>query len=364
MIVNPQDERRMCMRARLIAAVTAVAFTLGAWLSVPVLAQKQDDKKPAAPKLDKQQMQEVQAVVKYVEDVTAGKGSAPDATLTWRPYFVKSQGDTVYVPFTFTLDAGALTSRSVAMYYRVVNKTDAAPVAEDGKKKDDKDNASVQFPFEDVSFIDLPPAQGGKIRVSRAFAVPSGDYHVYLVLRERPEKDQKTAPKLALLNESVSVPDMASELTTSSVILADKIDVQTAALSREEQLRQPFTFGGTVIVPASANTIPKTGELSIVFFVYNAGVDSGNKPNVGVEYSFMRKSDEGEKFFNKTNPQEFNAQTLPPQFDLAQGHQLVAGQSVPLASFEPGDYRLEIKITDKTSGKALTRDVPFTVTAS
>jgi hypothetical protein len=58
-----------------------------------------------------------------------------------------------------------------------------------------------------------------------------------------------------------------------------------------------------------------------------------------------------------------NAQTLPPQFDLAAGHQLPGSLAVPLASFPEGDYRLEVKVTDKTSGASLTRDVPFTVTA-
>ena len=70
-----------------------------------------------------------------------------------------------------------------------------------------------------------------------------------------------------------------------------------------------------------------------------------------------------EKFFNKTNPQNLNAQTLPPQFDLAAGHQLQSGQAVPLASFPEGDYRLEIKVTDKIANKLVTRDVNFTVTA-
>jgi hypothetical protein len=183
-------------------------------------------------------------------------------------------------------------------------------------------------------------------------------------MRERPEKDQKTPPKLALLKESVTVPDMGAELTTSSIILADKIEAQTAQLSREDQLNQPFTFGGTAITPATSTSFPKTGELSLVFFLYNTGVDSANKPNVDVEYNFHRKTGEEEKFFNKTNPQTFNPQTLPPQFDVSKGHQLIAGQSVPLGSFEPGDYRLEIKVTDKTSGKSITRDVRFSVTAS
>jgi hypothetical protein len=71
-----------------------------------------------------------------------------------------------------------------------------------------------------------------------------------------------------------------------------------------------------------------------------------------------------EKFFNKTAPQNLNAQTLPPQFDVAAGHQLQAGQAVPLASFPEGEYRLEVKVTDKIANKSLTRDVNFTVVGS
>ena len=59
-----------------------------------------------------------------------------------------------------------------------------------------------------------------------------------------------------------------------------------------------------------------------------------------------------------------NGQTLPPGFDLSMGHQLQTGQSVPLASFPEGDYRLEIKMTDKLANKSVIRDVNFSVTAS
>ena len=37
--------------------------------------------------------------------------------------------------------------------------------------------------------------------------------------------------------------------------------------------------------------------------------------------------------------------------------------SIPLASFPAGDYRLEIKVTDKAGNKTLTQNVAFTVTA-
>jgi len=37
---------------------------------------------------------------------------------------------------------------------------------------------------------------------------------------------------------------------------------------------------------------------------------------------------------------------------------------VPLASFPEGDYRLEIKVTDKLANKTLTREINFTISPS
>ena len=158
-----------------------------------------------------------------------------------------------------------------------------------------------------------------------------------MALRERPGKDQKTAPKIALFTESITVPDLGTKLTTSSIFIADKIEALSVPLSREQQLKQPYTLGTMAIVPSTGSTVAKTGELSVIFFVYNPGIDSAKKPNIEVEYNFHQKTSEGEKFFNKTNAQQFNAETLPPQFDVAAGHQVVGGQSVPMASFAPGE---------------------------
>jgi hypothetical protein len=116
------------------------------------------------------------------------------------------------------------------------------------------------------------------------------------------------------------------------------------------------------IVPAYDTKFTKKSELSTFMLIYNPKVDAANKPDVTVEYNFYQKpAGQPEKFFNKTSPQSLNAQTLPPNFDFAAGHQLQSGQAVPLASFPEGDYRLEIKVTDKIANKSLTRDVNFTV---
>jgi hypothetical protein len=106
----------------------------------------------------------------------------------------------------------------------------------------------------------------------------------------------------------------------------------------------------------------KNDELTILFYIYNAGLDQAGKPNVTVDYNFYHKTGEAEKFFNKTPTLELNAKTLPPAFDAKAGHQLNGGQGLPLASFEAGEYRAEIKIVDKVTGKTKTENVRFTVT--
>ena len=55
--------------------------------------------------------------------------------------------------------------------------------------------------------------------------------------------------------------------------------------------------------------------------------------------------------------------TLSPDFNVNAEHQVPGMLSIPLASFPTGDYRLEIKVTDKSSNKSITQSVAFTVAA-
>ena len=143
------------------------------------------------------------------------------------------------------------------------------------------------------------------------------------------------------------------------MIVADKVNVLTAMPSPEEARERPFVFGAQELIPAADMNFTKDQQLATFFQVYNAALDEAGKPNLVLEYNFHRQEGGAEKFFNKTNPQSMNAQTLPTGFDPAAG--ITNGQTIPLASFPEGDYRLEIKITDKLASKSLTRDVKFSV---
>jgi hypothetical protein len=338
--------------------------------SIGLLAQSKDEKKR-----DDAQKKEIQSIVKIVDDAAGGQPAPNDLSLGWvREDVLKAQGNKEYVPFTVSVDPSKIGGDKVAFYWRVVSKNGAAPTPEpaaagkkDDKKKDDK-NKKLDYAYEDITFVPIAAGQN-PLRISRSFTVPAGAYDVYLVAKEpTPEKAPKNAPppKTSLLKQAVIVPDFWNgDLATSSVIVAQRIDPLATPLTPQQQADRPYALGQMEIVPTFETKFTKKSELSTFMLIYNPKVDANNKPDVSVEYNFYQKqAGQPEKFFNKTNPQNLNAQTLPPQFDLAAGHQLQSGQAVPLASFPEGDYRLEIKVTDKIANKTLTREINFTVNPS
>jgi hypothetical protein len=357
---------------------TSVATIAVLLMSVGVFAQKKDDKKQSD-----DQKKEIAAVVKIADDLAAGQPAPNDLGLVWgHADFMKAQGNKQYAPFTITLDPAKTTAGVVAFYWRVVSK-DAPPpppvVDPKDAKKDDKKNPPKrpEFAYEDISFVPVMPGQTTPIRISRSITVPAGAYDVYVAVKE-PTSTQKNPPpaKASGIKQSLTVPDFwNNDLGTSSVIVAQRIDPLPAPLTPQQQIERPYALGQIEIVPVTETKMAKKLELQTFMIVYNPKMDSMNKPDVLVEYNFCQvaagsqpKPGEpckaGEKFFNKTTPQALNAQTLPPQFDVAAGHQLQAGQGVPLASFPEGEYRLEIKVTDKIANKSITRDVNFTVSGS
>ena len=336
-------------------------------LSAALVAQKKDDKKPTDA-----QKRDIPEIVRIVDAEATGQPAANDFGLQWvHADFLKAASNTQYVAFTLTFDASkAATSTNVALYWRVVAKDAAIPVATltlPANKDDKKDNkaAPSKYAAEYLSYFN-PTTVGG--RFSRAFVLPAGNYDVYMLMRESAPASQKNAPpaKVSGIKQALTVPDFwAADLTTSSIIVASRVEPLNAPLSPNEQFERPYAaMGGMDIVPALDTRFTTKAELSLFLLIYNPKVDGTNKPDVTVEYNFYQKlADTGEKFFNRTPPQLLNASTLPASFDMAIGHQLSTGQAVPLASFPAGDYRLEIKITDKLGSKSVTRDVNFTVTA-
>jgi hypothetical protein len=343
----------------------ASALVVGAFIISPLFAQTTQSNK----KRSDAEKREIQAILKIVDGVTAGQPAPNDLSLAWaREDMLKAQGNRQYVPFSVTIDPSKVTGGNVLLYWRVVAKGQtAAPPPPDPKAKDEKDKkgAPPQYAYEDLTTTPVPSGQPGPHRLSRSFTVPAGSYDVLVVVKEM-TSNQKNAPpaKASFISHTVEVPNFwGDELTTSSVFVG-RIEPLPAPLTQQQQIERPYALGGMEIVPAPDLSFTKKEEIETFLLIYNAKTDSANMPDVTIEFNFYAKQAAGEKFFNKTSPQSLNAQTLEKGFDLAAGHQLQAGQAVPLASFPEGDYRLEIKVTDKLGSKTLTRDVLFTVTGA
>jgi hypothetical protein len=391
---------------RVLILTVALAFVCTA--SGSLLAQRNNNDKGKQPQRPPQEQQDVQALVTLVDNalltdvgipVPAPGAQAPatpptpkalafgaadknegDVTVKWvSNHFVKGQSGDTYVPFTLAVDKAQL-SKGAALYVRIVSAEQAASfasamVAASAPPKDGKAAPLPRpsFQWDSVHFLDAPDGQ-----LSRAVQLKPGQYVAFVALKEKSpapagnqrnnRNNDKNAPPVAaagpagLLRHEITVPDYnTADLRTSSVIVAQSVEPLSAALPADQQEANPYVFGPMRIVPSPDGKFSKSGELSVIFWIYGAKEAASGKPDVVVDYSFHQKLAEGEKYFNKTAPQPLNAETLPPQFSIAAGHQLPGSLVIPLSSFPAGDYRLEIKVTDKPSGATLTQNVNFSV---
>jgi hypothetical protein len=335
------------------ALATIVALVISATFAASGMAAQQQAAKKDEKKRSKAEQQEIEQVVKLVDGVMAGQPAPTDITMSLEPFFMKSQEQRTFVPFVLSVTNAPKTD--AAMYVRVVNP---AAVPDPKAKK-------VEYPWDDIHFIPAAQLAGDSVKLSRVFMTTAGTYDVYIAFKERtPEKNAPRGfvPKMGVLKTSVTVPDFYNgELATSTILVADKVNMLSAPIGPDEARERPFVFGLQELLPAPDMEFKKAEELSIFFQVYNSGLDSTGKPNLTLEYEFHKAEGTGEKFFNKTNPQVVNGTNLPPQFDPAK-FPVPGGITVPLASFGEGSYRLNIKITDKAAGKPpLVKDIKFTV---
>lgn len=325
---------------KLLACLTIVVLSMA-----PARGQA---RQPAA-----DQWAQIRPLFALVEAVAAGQPPPSDVQLRWQCDFVDAEAGVVFVPFTLEIEQGRFTSFPVAMYVRVVLR--GAPAPAPGPK-----DPLAHYPFEDASIIEQLTSR----RISRGFTAPPGDYDVYVALVEK-ATPEVSRPARVVIKQPVTVPDLKSGLATSSIIVADRIEIDRAArrLSLEEQLDEPYTLWGNRITPALRRSFGPGERLTLIFLVYGAAVSADDKPDVEVEYLFHRRTDGGETPFTRTRPERIDARTLGSSFSLAAGDVIIAGQEMPLARFPAGTYRLEILVTDRTTGQTLPRNVLFAVTA-
>jgi hypothetical protein len=357
-ICRPQPGRR---------AVVAVALLMCA-VAAPHAASMRAAS-PAQDQLDETRRREGEALLDLTDEAMAGR-AASDFAIAWSNDFFKAQTGT-FVPFTVTIDRSALTAADALMYVRATRRN-ALPAP-----------GPVRYPFDIVFPVALSAPPGQPLRITRGFAVAPGDYDVYVALRERAADPGAAARRLksAVLKQPLTVPDFWTRaLATSTVMLADRIDRISAPVDGDDLLERPYVIGTNEVHRSFGQTFRQDRELIVVFLIYNPAVLPDKRFDIEVDYHLFRKNAQapntapagegdhpplqpGESYVTHTAPQRFTPAMMSPDFDPTSGP-ILAGQGILLSSFQAGEYRLGITVTDLTSRTSLSRDVTFTVAGS
>ena len=193
--------------------------------------------------VEQTQREEGEAILALADAVMAGKPAPADFAVRWQSDFVKAQRGT-FVPFTLTVDVAQLTRRSALVYVRAIRRL--APE----RRRQDRDEAS--YPVDAIFPVELTSTAGPVVRISRGFSVAPGEYDVVVVMRERVDPvAPRSRPKAAALRQPLSVPDFrTSDLTTSSVIVADRLNVLAEPVLADQLAERPYVIGRNEIIPA------------------------------------------------------------------------------------------------------------------
>ena len=307
-------------------------------------------------RLDEALRREGDAVVELADAAMLGRQTPSDFAMEWRNDFLKAQPGT-FVPFTIDIDPSIRSTSGALMYLRVVHR------AADSTRR-----PSPPFAYESIFPVEVDSASPDQVTVRRGFAVPPGSYTVYAALRERPADLLRRGDgkrKAAVLVRQLEIPDFwTGELTTSTVILAERVETLAASLPSTQLEENPYVIGTTRVYPISNTRFRRDRELIVVFLIYNPTIGGDKHFDLQVDYHLYRRIREGERYVTRTNPQRFTPSTMGPSFDPASDQPVLAGQGILLSEFETGDYRLGITVTDLVSRKSVSRNVTFSVIGS
>jgi GWxTD domain-containing protein len=201
--------------------------------------------------------------------------------------------------------------------------------------------------FEDVVTVEVPSemleaATKGASVYQKSIPLPPGLYRLNLVAKDIVGGNMNNY-ELAL-----NVPRYDEEtLSSSSLILADLIEkVPTRSIGTG-----PFVIGSSKVRPRLGESFRRDEKMGIYVKLYNFAADEKtNKPVATVEYEVL-KNGSNQKIF------EFAEDLKEAQSPT----EITIEKILPLASMEPGQYTLKMKVTDKVKNQPLTLSGVFNV---
>lgn len=301
---------------RTALALASAAFLLLMSIASNVAAQGRP--------LTKDEEREAKAVQSALANAAQGKPVTNDLGLSWlRADPLQVQADKNIMAFAVSLDPAKAPSGKVFMIWRVFPSG-----------FDPKDKKIVPI-FESFSTVAL---EAGTPFIGRLILAPAGKVDVLIGAHEMVEGKASKTP-ISVIRQTLEVPALTGGDLMVGGLYAFRAKKYDAPLA--DIMEHPYGTPEEESIPLTNPTLTKAEGLRINGMVFNA------TGRVAVEYAAFKEG--------ATEPtKRWAAAEIDP---ARQG----VPDRVPLTDFEPGKYRLEIKITDKGSSKTLTENLPFSV---
>jgi GWxTD domain-containing protein len=254
--------------------------------------------------------------------------------------YMKLSADKILVPVTIELNNSDLEFKKETEYSRGAVNVYGVVRSLTGR---------IMYEWEDeikVEYSDIYFEEGKNKRseYQKIVSVPPGQrYRLDLVLKDVNSKN------VGSLSQVLTVPKFEdTALQSSTIILANSI---APAPASSNQLQQ-YVIGDLKIVPNVKSEYVPGQNLLPYMQVYNMAIDQTTQ-NPSLDVTFAIKN--GDKVVEELKASPFNSE------QIFYGQRVVVLGKIPLNAISPGKYKLEIKVTDKISGKSVSTTTDFKV---
>ena len=263
-----------------------------------------------------------------------------------RTDYVKVTNDTILVPLTLQIRNGDITfSNKDGVAMGTVNILGRVTNLNHKPIQTFEDTVSVQVPSE------LLARKKNDLSVYwKALPLRPGLYKVDVVI-----KDVNNPDHIGRWERSLNVPRYDDDrLASSSLILAGSME----RVPSKDIGAGNFVIGDTHIVPrvppaiGAPVTFHRAQNLNFWMQVYNLGIDEKSKQNSAtIEYQILDLA---------TNKAILETQELTSKIS-PNSDQITIEKSLPLASLQPGKYKVSIKVNDGITKQQIADSQPFIV---
>ena len=260
----------------------------------------------------------------------------------YRTDFLRITSDTVLVPITVQIPTKQLSftqkngveSANVNLFGRITSLSGRIVNTFEDTVRRDVPTASLQQSLATASIY------------QKAIPLSPGLYRLDIVLKDTNNGN------VGVVNTRLAVPRFEDDsLSSSTLILADQIQRVSA---HDIGLGQ-FVLGDVKVRPRIDADFSASDQMGVFLQVYNLKVDDKtHKADASVEYRVTK--DKG------TDPVlkfDIGTDKLPEH-----GEELTLENIITLGSLSPGNYKLEVSVTDNLSKKTITPTTNFSVRAA